>query len=90
MRLRLCVPLVDDVLIGQLLKTNASDWSQGYLAHVLRQDLVEDVVDGEREAGLVLEQLLHQQRVKIVRVHHIVPEITSIINCLVKRIVNAQ
>ena len=43
------------------------------LAHVLGQDLVEDVVDGEREAGLVLQQLLHQQRVQIVGVHHVVP-----------------
>ena len=43
------------------------------LAHMLGQDLVEDVVDGEREAGLVLQQLLHQQRVQIVGVHHVVP-----------------
>ena len=43
------------------------------LTHVLGQDLVEDVVDGEREAGLVLQQLLHQQRVQVVGVHHVVP-----------------
>ena len=42
---------------------------------MLGEDLVEDVVDGEREAGLILQQLLHQQRVQVVRVHHVVPEI---------------
>ena len=50
---------------------------------MLGQDLVEDVVDGEGETRLVLEQLLHQQRVQVVRIHHIVPEITSyrLYNC---------
>ena len=43
------------------------------LAHVLGEDLVEDVVDGEGEAGLVLEQLLHQERVEVVGIHHIIP-----------------
>ena len=37
-----------------------------HLAHVLSEDLVEDVVDWQREAGLVLEQLLHQERGKVV------------------------
>ena len=43
------------------------------LAHVLGEDLVEDVVDGEGEAGLVLEQLLHQEGVEVVGIHHIIP-----------------
>lgn len=41
---------------------------------MLSEDLVEDIVDGEREAGLVLEQLLHQERVQVVRIHHVIPE----------------
>ena len=44
-----------------------------HLAHVLSEDLVEDVVDWQREAGLVLEQLLHQERVQVVRIHHVIP-----------------
>ena len=46
-----------------------------HLAHVLSEDLIEDVVDGKRETGLVLEQLLHQERVQVVRIHHVIPEI---------------
>ena len=41
---------------------------------MLGQDLVEDVVDGQREARLVLEQLLHQERVQVVRIDHVIPE----------------
>ena len=43
------------------------------LADMLGEDLVEDVVDREAQALLVLQQLLHQEGVKVVRVHHVVP-----------------
>ena len=41
---------------------------------MLSEDLVEDVIDGKREAGLVLEQLLNQERVEVVRIHHVIPD----------------
>ena len=56
-----------------IVKIKAPDWSMAHLAHVLSEDLVEDVVDWQREAGLVLEQLLHQERVQVVRIHHVIP-----------------
>ena len=43
------------------------------LADVLGENLVEDVVHRQAEAGLVLEQLLHQEGVEVVGVHHVVP-----------------
>ena len=43
------------------------------LSDVLSQDLVEDVVDGQAEAGLVLQELLHQEGVEVVGVHHVIP-----------------
>ena len=43
------------------------------LADVLGENLVEDVVHRQAEAGLVLEQLLHQEGVEVVRIHHIIP-----------------
>ena len=43
------------------------------LAHVLGEDLVEDVVGGQAEAVLVDEELLHQEGVQVVGVHHVVP-----------------
>ena len=44
------------------------------LADMLGEDLVEDVVDRQAQALLVLQQLLHQEGVKVVRVHHVVPD----------------
>ena len=43
------------------------------LADMLSEDLVQDVVDGQAETLLMLQQLLHQEGVKVVRVHHVVP-----------------
>ena len=37
------------------------------------EDLVEHVVDGESEAGLMDQQLLHQEGVEVVGVHHVIP-----------------
>ena len=42
------------------------------LQDVLGQDLVEDVVRGHCQSLLPLQQLLDQQRVQVVRVHHVV------------------
>ena len=43
------------------------------LADMLGEDLVQHVVDRQAEALLVLQQLLHQEGVKVVGVHHVVP-----------------
>ncbi len=42
------------------------------LADVLGQDFVEDVVSGDGQGGLSLEQLLNQQGVEVVWIHHVV------------------
>ena len=43
------------------------------LADVLGEDLVEHVVHRQAQTGLVLQELLNQEGVKVVRVHHVVP-----------------
>ena len=43
------------------------------LADMLGEDLVQHVVDRQAEALFVLQQLLHQEGVKVVGVHHVVP-----------------
>ena len=43
------------------------------LADMLGEDLVEDVVHRQAQTGLVLEQLLHQEGVEVVGVHHVIP-----------------
>ena len=43
------------------------------LPNMLGEDLVQHVVDRQAEALLVLQQLLHQEGVKVVGVHHVVP-----------------
>ena len=43
------------------------------LADMFGEDLVEDIVDREAQTGLVLQQLLNQEGVEVVRVHHVVP-----------------
>ena len=43
------------------------------LADMLGEDLVQHVVHRQAEAGLVLQQLLHQEGVQVVGVHHVVP-----------------
>ena len=43
------------------------------LADMFGEDLVEHIVDREAQTGLVLQQLLNQKGVKVVRVHHVVP-----------------
>lgn len=43
------------------------------LADMFGEDLVEHIVDREAQTGLVLQQLLNQEGVKVVRVHHVVP-----------------
>ena len=44
------------------------------LADMLGEDLVQDVVHRQAQTRLVLQQLLHQEGVKVVRVHHVVPD----------------
>ena len=44
------------------------------LADMFGEDLVEDIVDREAQTGLVLQQLLDQEGVEVVRVHHVVPD----------------
>ena len=43
------------------------------LADMFGEDLVEHIVDREAQTGLVLQQLLNQEGVKVVRVHYVVP-----------------
>ena len=44
-----------------------------FLPDMLGEDLVEDVVDGQGQARLVDQELLHQEWVEIVRIHYIIP-----------------
>ena len=43
------------------------------LADMLGEDLVQDVVHRQARTRLVLQQLLNQKGVKVVRVHYVVP-----------------
>ena len=58
--------------LGPRVLVASSDY-QKVLHSFTCEDLVEHVVDGESEAGLVDQQLLHQEGVEVVGVHHIIP-----------------
>ena len=58
--------------LGPRVLVASSDY-QKVLHSFTCEDLVEHVVDGESEAGLVDQQLLHQEGVEVVGVHHVIP-----------------
>ena len=43
------------------------------LTDMFGENLIEHIVDREAQTGLVLQELLNQEGVKVVRVHHVVP-----------------
>ena len=49
------------------------------LTNMLRQYLIENIVDRERESLLVLEKFLNEKRIQIVRIHHVIPTIEHVI-----------
>ena len=44
------------------------------LPNMLGEDLVKHIVDRQAQTWLVQQQLLNQEGVKVVRVHHVVPK----------------
>ena len=50
---------------------------ENFLSDMFGEDLVEHVVDGQGQARLVHQELLHQQGVEVVRVHHVIPRPAS-------------